>query len=554
MGVTEELLVKISADTASLKDGLAKATDTIKEFSSTTFTEFSSMISLVEKFGGGLLEFGKSFSAMGSEVEAINLQFERSMKVYGDKIGEVTADVEAFGEKMLKSFGIDDDLVKKSIGNMTDLGVKYEDTFKVFTAAADLSAAKNIDLESSINLVTRAYNGNSAMLSRMGVQIADGAEGLAVLDALNASFAGAQAARADTFEVAWERMIQMIDNVKEEIGVGLNESLRELTETVTDIIEAAGPALHLFAETVIDIFSATTKTILGRTDSFWDGLTEQSRLRFRMVGNSITISLLGLIQDWETSIAQMFVNVFGYWEKNLYNPMVEQINSLLYYWNIYQGTLGNYNEVDLLETSTTMRAFKRPSSDRFGAEIDVLEAENKVMGAEAKGISTVGSVLDDFLSPPTGAATGGGLDRSGIVSSRLGGAADTGNPELDSALAEYETASEAYETAAEELADMESEVAETATTDGVTRLTKPGSRGGGGGGTVSGGVDMTGVDPYATSMTVTYEQYQQLERERIARNRSQLGGLRAPIMIYTSSVDPGQVAQLSAAMTANGGN
>lgn len=90
------------------------------------------------------------------------------------------------------------------------------------TAAANLSAALGIDLETAVRAVGKAANGETGQLQKMGIEIRKGANDTETfanaLAVLNSRFGGTAAAQLNTFAGATARLQNIFNDLQEAVG------------------------------------------------------------------------------------------------------------------------------------------------------------------------------------------------------------------------------------------------------------------------------------------------------------------------------------------------
>ena len=168
-----------------------------------------------------------------------------------------TEPVEEFISSLERSLGVADDELRpaydrliRSIGDTTKAN-------QALSLALDISAGTGKSLDAVVQALGRAYDGNTAGLSRLGAGI-DAAtlksgDMQAITAELSATFSGQAQTSAKTFEGQMRRLGIATDNLKEAFGTGLLNALGDTdskTQTLVDGMQALEPVLERVGESV----------------------------------------------------------------------------------------------------------------------------------------------------------------------------------------------------------------------------------------------------------------------------------------------------------------
>jgi prophage DNA circulation protein len=187
--------------------------------------------------------------AAASEQAWVNLQ--AAIGATGPAWDAIKNQVSDFASAIQKSTTQSDEAVIGAIQRMTTFGMSYQDAMKAVGVAVDLAAAKHIDLETAADLLGKTFTGNSAILSRYGIDVkgikdsmGEGATQAdvyaAVLTKLNDQFGGQAAAQAQTYAGTQERLKNAVSDLGEKIGGIMIPALAGVTEGMIPVVDWLG--------------------------------------------------------------------------------------------------------------------------------------------------------------------------------------------------------------------------------------------------------------------------------------------------------------------------
>lgn len=208
----------------------------------------------VEGFGGKLEKFGKvaaaAFAAAAVaaaayagklaiegvkaaiEDEAAQNRLANALKNVTGATNEQIASVEKQITKMSLATGIADDQLRPAYQRLATATGSLSTANKALTLALDISAATGKSVESVSNALAKAYEGNTASLSRLGIGLSAAEIKSMGLDAtmkqLSQTFGGAATTQANTLEGQIARLQVAFDEAKETVGAALLPTLQKL--------------------------------------------------------------------------------------------------------------------------------------------------------------------------------------------------------------------------------------------------------------------------------------------------------------------------------------
>jgi hypothetical protein len=174
------------------------------------------------------------------------------------------ASTEAFISKTQLAFGVVDDQLRPALAKLAGATGNLGDAQKLLNVALDISAAKNIDLETAAGLVGKAYNGNLTGLKKLFPQISattiKSKDFAAALKDVNEEVGGAAAARANTFSGQVERIKIAFGEASETLGYKLLPMVQKFADL---IINKVIPAVQKWVDENGNKIAAAFQTALG---------------------------------------------------------------------------------------------------------------------------------------------------------------------------------------------------------------------------------------------------------------------------------------------------
>jgi len=186
----------------------------------------------------------KSFELLNQALKANTDATNEQIKAIDDQIG-----------KMSVQIGVADDQLRPAFANLARATGDVTRSQELLTLATDISAATGKDLESVSIALSKAYGGNVAGLQKLGIPLDENLVKTKDFDgavqALSATFGGAAAVAADTFEGKMSRLKIVGGELVEQVGSYLlpifsnlgDFFLTKLVPIITDLADKIGPFL-----------------------------------------------------------------------------------------------------------------------------------------------------------------------------------------------------------------------------------------------------------------------------------------------------------------------
>jgi hypothetical protein len=187
-----------------------------------------------------VIAYGKASIKAAAADQKAQQQLALALKNVG--LGRDAAASEEYIQRLQTEFGIVDDLLRPAYQTLAIATGDTAESQRLLNLSLDISAATGRDLSAVTAALSRAYLGNNAALSRLGVGISKAdlkAKSFEdITNQLQTTFAGSATAAANTFQGSIDKLGVAAANVSEIIGTGLIDALTNLGED-TSIAELA---------------------------------------------------------------------------------------------------------------------------------------------------------------------------------------------------------------------------------------------------------------------------------------------------------------------------
>jgi hypothetical protein len=186
------------------------------------------------------------------EDEAAQARLAQALKSVTGATEAQTKAVEDNIAKMSLSFGVADDKLRPAFQRLATATGSLTKSQELLQLALDISAATGKDVESVSNALGKAYEGNTASLTRLGIGLSSaeikslGLQG--TMQQLADTFGGAATTQANTLEGQINRLKIGFDEAKESVGAALLPAVTAFIDYITNklipmLIEAKDKAL-----------------------------------------------------------------------------------------------------------------------------------------------------------------------------------------------------------------------------------------------------------------------------------------------------------------------
>lgn len=269
MAGSRTLKLSILADVDDLNKKLKSANGDVEE-SAGKLEKFGKMAGAA--FAAAAVAAGAYAIKIGVEGVKAALEDEQSQLRLAQSLEKATgatkaqiAATETSIDKMARATGVADDQLRPALARLSLSTGDLSKAQDLLSLALDISAQTGKPLEGVANALGKAYDGNNAALSRLGVGLsAAELKTMTFTDVqtkLTDLFGGAAAENADTYAGRMARLQVVFDEAKEAIGARLLPIIESL---VTLIVEKVAPNLEKFAQ----LFQPITDAIARNKETF----------------------------------------------------------------------------------------------------------------------------------------------------------------------------------------------------------------------------------------------------------------------------------------------
>lgn len=332
MATLEEIVVQLTAETASLRAEMASATKVvasstekmdkaISEFSKNsskntsffqttmaTMTGFLGSQAVLGAFGllkdaagalaGQLVDAGKE--AMAEEQSFTRLA--SSLRLSGNYSKEAADGLVDFSNEMEGLAGVGADVIASNLAVLSSLTRLNAEGLKAAQKSAiDLSAALGKDLGTTTEMIAKAVNGNDAAFKKLGISMnltSDSAKNLEIVTAtLNERFGGSAAAKMQTFGGALFMLTDAYGDMFKEVAKAITQN-----DVVITVMQTAAKIFGDFSEQLKNggpaVRDGIGAALLDLLDVFIS-LAQVGDVTFRLLKgafNAVQVAAAGLVE------------------------------------------------------------------------------------------------------------------------------------------------------------------------------------------------------------------------------------------------------------------
>lgn len=243
MARSKSISIPITGNSAPLRKELKKASQELSAFGKAQAKWAQASTLAYGVVGGAAAQFAiSSVKAALDDQKSQALLAQQLRATTGARAAQV-AGVENYIEQTMLATNITDDALRPALAQLVRVTGSAAEAQKLLTIATDVSVGSGRELGSVVTALGRAYNGNYASLSKLGIQIDTAAASsrgfVAVTDQLAASFGGSAKAAADTLAGRVENLSVRFGELKETLGTALFPIVDEATAKLLDLAKAA---------------------------------------------------------------------------------------------------------------------------------------------------------------------------------------------------------------------------------------------------------------------------------------------------------------------------
>ena len=217
--------------------------------------------------GAGLTFAIRSTIQAAEESQVAQTQLANALEKQGISFKDNREAIDARTQALSQMAGFDDELLTRTFVNFVRRTGDVNEALRLNAIAVDVARGRNISLEASSALVTRASLGMAGALRRVGIEAEAGATSAQLLDLLQRKYAGSAKAYGDTAVGAQERFAVALENTQEIIGTALLPELTRLLNKATDWLNNSKNQERIQRD-VDEAVEQGTKVIRGLGDAY----------------------------------------------------------------------------------------------------------------------------------------------------------------------------------------------------------------------------------------------------------------------------------------------
>lgn len=218
--------------------------------------------------GREILGFINDVTAAASiQEDAVN-QLNTALRLTGEFSKEASQDFQDFASELQAATKIGDEVVLSQLALAKSFGASNEQAKDLVAAAADLSAATGITLESAVRNLGKTFGGLTGELGEVVPDLKniskEALESGAAIDFIAQRFGGAAAAEVNTFSGAVAQLSNIFGDLQEEIGFAItqNPAVIAAIKTLSTIFIELGNTFKDNRETASDFVDTFVTSIV----------------------------------------------------------------------------------------------------------------------------------------------------------------------------------------------------------------------------------------------------------------------------------------------------
>ena len=235
-------------------DGIKKAIKSFKQLESASdkvkFVLKAGAVAGVAAFaaiGAAAFQAGQAlagFAKMAADDEKAQKQLALSIRASTKATDEQIASVEELIDRTQRQVGIADDELRPAYARIIRSTRDFEKAERLLNNALNVSAATGRPLAQVVQALTRAYDGSTTALGKLGLGYdkakLKGMDFNDIQKDIEKRFSGAALANAETFEGTMARFRITMDELKETLGAAILPYMKKLAEYGIQIADAFG--------------------------------------------------------------------------------------------------------------------------------------------------------------------------------------------------------------------------------------------------------------------------------------------------------------------------
>lgn len=240
MADTRTLKLSLLADVQKFLDGMDKADNTTKSFSSKVGKYSKAMAKSFALAGAAAGAYAVKLGIDGVQAaiedEQSQVKLAQALRNTTNATDAQIASTEDYITKQQLAFGVADTKLRPALANLARATGDVGKAQQLTNLALDISAATSKDLESVSLSLAKAYNGNIGALTKLGIPLDDAIKKSGDFNLVQGElvrlFGGAAQANTKTYAGQLAIVTERFGELKESIGVAILPTLKNLLEQV----------------------------------------------------------------------------------------------------------------------------------------------------------------------------------------------------------------------------------------------------------------------------------------------------------------------------------
>lgn len=199
-------MTAINKSVADVSAGMTKMSDQSKKSWET-----------MQKIGlavGGAIVGSLGLMVKAAEAERLSqVKLSVALGNVGVSYADVRKELEATMAATARKTGISDEAQREALSKLVFITGSYERSLSALPVVLDLAAFASMDATSAAMILGRAMSGSTAMLSRYGIYVREGASATEILAAVQSKVAGSAKAMASPFAILKDQMGEMGESI-----------------------------------------------------------------------------------------------------------------------------------------------------------------------------------------------------------------------------------------------------------------------------------------------------------------------------------------------------
>lgn len=241
------LKLSLLADVSNLSKNLTNGTKDIENFGSKVGEISEKAVKAFAAIGLAIAGVSVAFAKSAAEDEAAANKLASTIKAVTDATNDQIKAVENYVTQTAIATGVTDDQLRPAYERLIRSTKDVEEATKLLNLALDLSAATGKPLETVVQALARAYDGNTTALGKLGLGIdaslLKSKDFNAIYEILNTTFGEFSEKRSEEAIVKFQRLQVALDEAKEAVGAALLPAFEALGDW---LLKDGVPRLNAF--------------------------------------------------------------------------------------------------------------------------------------------------------------------------------------------------------------------------------------------------------------------------------------------------------------------